>query len=141
MRDEYRHFFPPLPELPYVDQDGKQQLLWAAEVSYVDVTEPYVKPTEICDLETKADPAGIVSDLSKERVREKKLEELDASLTDKERALWKILKHQAETLDKSQRGINITAAATELDISRQMAHRYLNNIREKAQRLGLGDLL
>jgi len=37
--------------------------------------------------------------------------------------------------------INIKAAAAELDISRQMAHRYLTKIKKKARRLGLRDLL
>jgi hypothetical protein len=55
--------------------------------------------------------------------------------------LWMILKRQAETSDKEQRVINIKAAAAELDISRPIAHTHLINIRKKAKRLGLGDLL
>jgi hypothetical protein len=83
----------------------------------------------------RIDPEGLVSDFSTEQSRTKVLERLEASLTDQERALWMILKRQAE------RVINIKAAAAELDISRQIAHRHLINIRKKAKRLGLGDLL
>jgi hypothetical protein len=89
----------------------------------------------------RIDPEGLVSDFSTEQSRTKVLERLEASLTDQERALWMILKRQAETSDKEQRVINIKAAAAELDISRQIAHRHLINIRKKAKRLGLGDLL
>jgi hypothetical protein len=157
MRNEYRRFFPPLKELPYLDGEGKQQRAWVQEESLeemgespeIDSDEPkdssslfskddYMK---IAEIGSETDPAGFVSERSYEQSRTTKLQQLEASLTDKEGALWKILKHQAETLDKSQRGINITAAAAELDISRQMAHRRLSNIREKAKRLGLGDLL
>jgi hypothetical protein len=89
----------------------------------------------------RTDPEGLVSDFSTEQSRTKVLERLEASLTDQERALWKVLKRQAETSHKNQREINIKAAAAELDISRQIAHRHLINIRKKAKRLGLGDLL
>jgi hypothetical protein len=95
--------------------------VWATEASYDDMTDKYVKPTEICDLAIETDPAVIVSELSKEPFREKKLEELEVSLTGKERALWEVLKRQSETSRKKQRVINIKAAAAELDISRQMA--------------------
>ena len=89
----------------------------------------------------RTDPEGLVSDFSTEQSRTKVLERLEASLTDQERALWKVLKRQAETSDKEQRVINIKAAAAELAISRPIAHTHLINIRKKAKRLGLGDLL
>jgi hypothetical protein len=150
MRDEYRKFFPPLKELPYVDVEGEQRLAWAKEESLEEMNEPPATDAEeaedasspfskddymkMAETGSGTDPAGVVSERSTEQSRMKKLEELEASFTDQQRALWKILKCQAETSDKSQRGINITAAAAELDISRQMAYRHLRNIRDKAQR-------
>jgi hypothetical protein len=100
--------------------------------------DDYVKMAQIGG---RTDPGDLVSERSTEQSRTKIVEQLEASLTDKERALWKLLKRQGETSHKKQRVINITAAAAELNISRQMASTHRSNIREKAKRLGLGDLL
>jgi hypothetical protein len=89
MRDEYRKFFPPLKELPYVDVEGEQRLAWAKEESLEEMNEPPATDAEeaedasspfskddymkMAETGSGTDPAGVVFERSTEQSRMKKI--------------------------------------------------------------------
>jgi len=121
MRDKHRRFFPWVR-----DTEGRLRPQWPIQVEYDDSIEGSREDREEND----------ESDQETVLIREPAMGDLKAklapNLTSKEQAFLDILLRQLETSGRW----NVSAAAGELGVSRQMAHRYLRKIRELAEQFG-----
>ncbi len=140
LRDKYRKFYPAIKEFPYLDERGKQRFLRVEEVEldvppadHDESSEKYNKKKALRDkireIGEKYDPANIVID---ELSNKQLLADLMSRLRPEEQKFLDNLIRQSKGADR----VNVSAAAKESRISRQMAHRYLRRIRELAEQFG-----